>query len=241
MTQMRKCTLLTGMKSKDRSKSVIWAWDHSHHSTKPCWVNGFGNFEMNATVYGDLSLWANGSSTGTFKGSEMGNMVSVYGKPFGSWITPSWRTLSGELATVSKCIFGLTTGLAQTLSARFHLIHDISQDKKMLVKDATEPNLPGHWNIMVTRNLHDWEIEEYERLLQTLNSIHLTEQEDTLWWNSSKIGKFTIRSFYNFLEGIYTSGPAHFPLTSFGGWVHPLELLSSPGKQQKAASSPWIT
>lgn len=52
-----------------------------------------------------------------------------------------------------------------------------------------------------SRNLQDWEIEEYEHLLQTLFHIHLSDSNDKLIWQHTKSGNFLVKSLYKTLVG----------------------------------------
>lgn len=81
----------------------------------------------------------------------------------------------------------------------------------MLVKDVVDPVNPRQWNVVVNGNLWDWEIEEYENLLQTLANIHLSDQEDKLSWNHPKNGQFSVKSFYNLLASNSNQGLRLFP------------------------------
>lgn len=53
----------------------------------------------------------------------------------------------------------------------------------------------------VTKNLTDWEIEEYEALLHILSAVHLNDNRDLIVWNLKKQGEFPVKSFYNHLVG----------------------------------------
>lgn len=52
--------------------------------------------------------------------------------------------------------------------------------------DVVDPDFPGLWQVNVNRNLQDWEIEEYESLLQTLATNHVSNWEDKLKWLLTK-------------------------------------------------------
>lgn len=62
---------------------------------------------------------------------------------------------------------------------RFPLIFAIAKNKDSSVFEATENNL-GTWNIVVNRNLQDWEIDEYEMMHLTLATIQLNNLNDKL-------------------------------------------------------------
>lgn len=91
----------------------------------------------------------------------------------------------------------------------FPLIFAISKDKDITVENAFEGG--RFWNVEVKRNLQDWEVEEYENLLQTLATILLSKKEDKLRSNLMKNGNFTVNSFYRFLNGYSPTNQLKFP------------------------------
>lgn len=74
----------------------------------------------------------------------------------------------------------------------------------MLVREALGNDSHSAWNVMITRNLKDWEVEEYVNLLHTLTDIQLCTNDDRLCWNLKKNGEFSVKSYYQFLEGYRT-------------------------------------
>lgn len=61
--------------------------------------------------------------------------------------------------------------------SRFLKNFAIAQHKLMFVKNAYNSNM---WTVDVSRNLQDWEVNEYVELLQLLAIVHLT----TVWRGS---------------------------------------------------------
>lgn len=59
----------------------------------------------------------------------------------------------------------------------FPLIYVISKDKNMLIEKTFDIEKGNGWNIVVNRNLRDWEIEEYEKFLLFLDAIQLNNKE----------------------------------------------------------------
>lgn len=55
------------------------------------------------------------------------------------------------------------------------------------------------WNMNFSKNLNDWELEEYEALLQLLSNVQLSDSKDRVVWKLKKNVEFTIKSFYNYL------------------------------------------
>lgn len=51
----------------------------------------------------------------------------------------------------------------------------------------------GGWNLLLRRNLYDWEIKHANALIQKLELVSFNDpSEDTLWWKYQKDGKFTV-------------------------------------------------
>lgn len=61
----------------------------------------------------------------------------------------------------------------EPFQTRFSLIYAIAKDKNSLIKDVYRDTDPFTWNMVVTRYLQDWELQEYENLLQLLFNIKL--------------------------------------------------------------------
>lgn len=63
------------------------------------------------------------------------------------------------------------------------------------------------WNVEVLRNLNDWEVGEYEELLQLLVNVKMKTNSDSLVWKQKHDGNFTVKSYYEVLMG-YNSNEA---------------------------------
>lgn len=94
---------------------------------------------------------------------------------------------------------------------KFPQIYAISSFKNGLMKDAVSPSSLHNWNVTVTRNLHDWKIEECENLLHTLSHIHLKHHDYRLRWKYKSNGCFTVSSFYDFLDDRINCNQRKFP------------------------------
>lgn len=46
------------------------------------------------------------------------------------------------------------------------------------------------WLINIKRNLNDWEVKEFEDLMSTLESAHVSDSDDQVVWNLEKNGIF---------------------------------------------------
>lgn len=61
------------------------------------------------------------------------------------------------------------------------------------------------------RNLQDWKSEEYEALLLCLSHIQIKNHGDKLCWKNKNRGKFTVSSFYDYLDGQINRNQLKFP------------------------------
>lgn len=104
----------------------------------------------------------------------------------------TWKIGNGSKIRFWKDLWCGTTVLQNS----FPLIFAISKDKYITVRQASEDGRT--WNIEVTRYLQDWEVEEYEKLLQTIASHLPNNGEDKLSWNHTKNDIFSVRSLYDF-------------------------------------------
>lgn len=70
------------------------------------------------------------------------------------------------------------------------------------------------WNVKVTRNLNDWEVEEYEALLLLLSHIQFDNHKDQMW-KLRKQGEFSIKSLSKHLTSGEGRGLIQFPAKQF--------------------------
>lgn len=82
--------------------------------------------------------------------------------------------------------------------------------------------------VSVTRHLNDWEVGEYEPLIQILANVQLNPCDDQLVWKSNKNDFFMARSFYNKLTtrgelgwGGWGGGSSYSWASKFGKQVPP--------------------
>ena len=62
--------------------------------------------------------------------------------------------------------------------------------------------LGGGWNFRFERNFNDWEMEEVQRFIRTINSKNLNPQSsDRLRCKEAKDGIFNVKSSFDLLEG----------------------------------------
>lgn len=89
------------------------------------------------------------------------------------------------------------------LKERFPRIYALAQNKNMTVEAASAGERSGgDWEVAVTRNLNDWEVEEYESLLLIQSNLWVLRDEDKLIWKPKKNGVFLVKSYYEILLGL---------------------------------------
>ena len=60
----------------------------------------------------------------------------------------------------------------------------------------------GGWNFSFRRHFHDWELEEVQGFLATVNSQSISPNlSDRIWWKKEKNGSFSVKTCFDLLEG----------------------------------------
>lgn len=85
----------------------------------------------------------------------------------------------------------------ENFQSKFPLIYKICSNKNCLLGNMFSNGNPGGWNINVTRNLNDWEVEEYENLLNTVNNLRPSSHKDKLCWKLKKNAQFSVKSYHH--------------------------------------------
>ena len=69
-----------------------------------------------------------------------------------------------------------------------------------LVNDVWDPRLgQGGWNLRLSRDSNDWELDLIEELLLLLRDFRISSEEDSVLWKGGGHGTFQIRDAYNLL------------------------------------------
>lgn len=79
------------------------------------------------------------------------------------------------------------------------------------------------------RHLNDWEIQEYEELLSTLEKQNVKKGSDQVFWKLEKRVKFSVQSYYRVLFG----GDGE------NNWVFPFNQIWNSKVPQKVAFFAW--
>lgn len=125
------------------------------------------------------SLWKRVISCKWFKGNPHDfSLIRKFN--YGLSLGKNIMKLSDSVLQCSKWILGDGNKIRfwddvwcgnETLLAKFPHIHAIARNKECRIYDVSSPDCLGLWNIFITRNLQDWEVEEYDALLLTLSNI----------------------------------------------------------------------
>lgn len=71
------------------------------------------------------------------------------------------------------------------------------------------------WQITIVRNLNDWLINEYVKLLGTLSRVYLDGSNDSAMWSLTKNRLFLVKSYYKFLTK-HDHNSISFPVRQIG-------------------------
>lgn len=85
------------------------------------------------------------------------------------------------------------------LKDTFPRIYAVARNKERVKKAYEAVGGGWAWNVLIKRNLQDWELEEYVNLLLCLSSFKLVEHKDKRVWKIDKKRGFSVKSFYDFL------------------------------------------
>lgn len=94
---------------------------------------------------------------------------------------------------------------------RFPRIYEIAQSKQMLVQEAYQiGNDSIKWTVNVSKNPNDWEVNEYEELLEILAAQEIKPITDKVTWKLEKRGVFSVESYHRQLIGGFDGGLQNF-------------------------------
>ena len=88
------------------------------------------------------------------------------------------------------------------------MLYSIAREKDALVA-ANVDFLGGtpQWNVMFSREVHDWEVNVVTAFFQKLQSVSIQrESQDKLWWIASKKGTFKVKDFFRALTRVEGRG-----------------------------------
>ncbi|CBI18251.3 unnamed protein product, partial [Vitis vinifera] len=102
----------------------------------------------------------------------------------------------------------------QPLESQYPRLFRVVTDKNILISSILGSTRPLSWNFNFRSNLSDFEIEDLEGLMRSLDCLHLSSSvSDARSWYLSSSGLFTVKSF--FLALSQCSGSSPIFLTKF--------------------------
>ena len=99
----------------------------------------------------------------------------------------------------------------QPLGVRYPRLLRVVTNKNTLISSILDSTLPFSWNFNFHRNLSDFEIEDLEGLMRSLDHLHLSHLVlDMRSWSLSPSGLFAVKSFFLALSQ-FSGLPPVFP------------------------------
>ena len=148
-----------------------------------------------------------------------------YGLEVGGWFPPIpkgchgfglWKEISKEgLILRHHCFMKIGDGSKARfwedwwcgeapLCSSFPALYRVASSKGARVADLwVVSGSGGGWNFSFGRHFHDWELEEVQVFLGTVNSQSISPNlSDRIWWKEAKNGSFSIKTCFDLLEGV---------------------------------------
>ena len=99
----------------------------------------------------------------------------------------------------------------QPLGSQYPRLFRVVTNKNILISSILGSTHPFSWNFNFRYNISDFEIEDLECLMQSLDCLHLSHSVlDARSWSLSSSGLFTIKFFFLALSQ-FSSSPLVFP------------------------------
>lgn len=98
-----------------------------------------------------------------------------------------------------------------SLMSRIPRIFNIAQYKSLTVGESYQfINGRAVWAINVQRNMNNWEVAEYDGLLQALEVHRVSTSDDRIVWKLENNGTFSVSSYYKHLCHRDAAGSSDF-------------------------------
>ena len=82
----------------------------------------------------------------------------------------------------------------QPLGTQYPRLFRVVVDKNIPISSVLGPTRPFSWNLNFCRNLSDYEIEDLEGLMRSLDELHLSPSvPDARFWPLSSSGLFSVK------------------------------------------------
>ncbi|RVX18958.1 Transposon TX1 uncharacterized 149 kDa protein [Vitis vinifera] len=90
----------------------------------------------------------------------------------------------------------------EELAQTFPQLFELAVQRNASVNEMWDSSLgQGGWNIRLSRNLNDWELDALGELLQLLRDLRTSLEEDAVIWKGESHGLFRIKDAYKCLAG----------------------------------------
>ena len=90
----------------------------------------------------------------------------------------------------------------EALSQAFPQLFTLAAQRNASVNEMWDSSLGlGGWNIRLSRNLNDWELDALGELFHTLRDLRISPEEDSVIWKGRGHDLFQIRDAYKLLTG----------------------------------------
>ncbi|RVW34521.1 putative ribonuclease H protein [Vitis vinifera] len=91
----------------------------------------------------------------------------------------------------------------EVLAQTFPQLFELAVQRNASVNEMWDSSLgQGGWNIRLSRNFNDWELDALGELLHLLRDLRTSLEEDAVIWKGESHGLFRIRDAYKLLSGV---------------------------------------
>ncbi|RVW65604.1 putative ribonuclease H protein [Vitis vinifera] len=159
--------------------------------------------------YGQLGFgWRTKEARGTFGVGVWREILKE-----SSWC---WENIKFKVGKGTKVSFWTDHWCGnEVLSQAFPQLFTLAAHRSASVNEMWDSSLgQGGWNIRLSRNSNDWELDALGELLHMLRDLRISLEEDAVIWKGEGHGRFQIRDAYKLLTG---SNVTTFPERSI--WV----------------------
>ena len=113
------------------------------------------------------------------------------------------------------------------LGTQYPRLFKVVLDKNIPISSVLGPTRPFSWNLNFRRNLSDYEIEDLEGLMRSLDGLHLSPSvPNARFWPLSSSGLFSVKSFFLALSQ-FSGSPQVFPSKFVWNSQVPFKVKSS--------------
>ena len=113
------------------------------------------------------------------------------------------KTVFLNWGTVGKSYSGKTLGVRrQPLCEAFLDLYSIADSKEAKVVEIWMREDGGAWDPKFLRSFNDWELDAIQEFIEVTSNIRISPLEkDNLVWKGDVSGSFTVKPYFNLLEG----------------------------------------